>query len=205
MELKYNQFEVKATRKELEGQKEQMIEQNKTLKQQRFENTFFQMVNLHHQIVNSIDLPHPVNLKSRVCFRHFYDSFKKSMDQRDKAINFTLSTYLTIFHRNQSDLGHYFRNLYTISKFIHQSDSEDKQKYFGILRAQLSSHEQLLLFYNCLSTYGEKKFKPLVEKYQLLKNVPFEGLVIIEHKSLYKPNAYGEEESNEKETGSEIS
>mgnify|MGYP003717282061 CR=1 FL=1 len=41
LDLYYNRLEITATRKELEGQKEQMIEQNKAIKLQRFENTFF--------------------------------------------------------------------------------------------------------------------------------------------------------------------
>ena len=190
--MKYNQFEVKATRKELEGQKEQMIEQNKTLKQQRFENTFFQMLNLHHQIVNSIDLPHPVNLKSRDCFRYLYESFYNTMKDRDKSIHFSLEPYLVVYHRNESDLGHYFRNLYTITKFINNSEEIEKQKYADILRAQLSSHELLLLFYNCLSDYGNQKFKPLVEEYQLLKNISHKYLVDISHKRAFKSSAFGE-------------
>ncbi|WP_205510200.1 putative phage abortive infection protein [Longitalea arenae] len=58
-----------------------------------------------------------------------------------------------------SSLGHYFRHLFLIVKFVAYSDAltdyESKMKYLKILRAQLSNHEQILLFYNWLSTdYG---------------------------------------------------
>ena len=33
-------------------------------------------------------------------------------------------------------------------------DYDEKMKYLRILRAQLSNHEQMLLFYNWLSEYG---------------------------------------------------
>lgn len=196
MELKYNQFEVKATRKELEGQKEQMIEQNKTLKQQRFENTFFQMVNLHHKIVEGIDIRQH---KGRDCFKEIYNNiydFKKvnvpnpARPQTD--IESTITIYIKYFRGNESDFGHYFRNLYTIVKFLHKSDIQDKQKYADILRAQLSSHELLLLFYNCLSDFGKTKFKPLIENYQLLKNMPQNRLINIEHMKEYESSAFGE-------------
>lgn len=198
MELKYNRFEVKATRVELEGQKQQMIEQNKTLRQQRFENTFFQMLNLHHQIVNAIDFPHPANVKGRDCFKHIYEKrFEilcrniKNEEKLDSiGVGITLLQYEKIFKENQSDFSHYFRNLYTITKFIHQSDNEDKQKYVDILRAQLSTHELLLLFYNGLSDYGSTKFKPLIEKYALLKNMPQQSLIEVEHIKGYNSTAF---------------
>lgn len=199
MELKYNRFEVKATRIELEGQKQQMIEQNKTLRQQRFENTFFQMLNLHHQIVSSIDLKHPQKgeIKGRDCFKIIYENLeitcrnvKNSEKLESIGIGRTLIEYLRLYVANQSDFGHYFRNLYTITKFIHQSDTEDKQKYADILRAQLSTHELLLLFYNGLSDYGNRKFKPLIENYSLLKNMPQQSLIELEHIKGYDSSAF---------------
>lgn len=198
MELKYNRFEVKATRVELEGQKQQMIEQNKTLRQQRFENTFFQMLNLHHQIVNAIDFPHPVNTKGRDCFKHVYEkrliitcrNIKNNEKLNSLGIGRTVLEFERIFKENQSDFSHYFRNLYTVTKFIHQSDSEDKQRYIDILRAQLSTHELLLLFYNGLSDYGNRKFKPLIEKYALLKNMPQQSLFELEHIKGYNSTAF---------------
>src|SRR3990170_3845288 len=56
------------------GQKQQMIQQNFTMKQQRFENTFFQMVNLHHQIVNGIDIG---ETKGRDCFKLLFTTVKE--------------------------------------------------------------------------------------------------------------------------------
>ncbi|MCC6373116.1 MAG: hypothetical protein IT236_19080, partial [Bacteroidia bacterium] len=47
-ELKLQREELKDTRKEFQTQ-------NETLKLQRFENTFFNLLNQHHQIVNAID------------------------------------------------------------------------------------------------------------------------------------------------------
>ncbi len=73
---------------------------------------------------------------------------------------------------------HYFRHLYQIvkfidnSKFLDKSDEiEERYKYTSILRATLSPYELIWLFYNCISLYGNQKFKPLIEKYSLLKNI----------------------------------
>jgi len=96
---------------------------------------------------------------------------------------------------NQFRLGHYFRHLYQMVKFIDkQKTLTKKEKYFYVktLRAQLSTHEQVLLFLNSLSFMGmvwelTPKFKPgatenetklkakekmLITKYQFIKNIP---------------------------------
>jgi hypothetical protein len=58
-----------------------------------------------------------------------------------------------------SALSHYFRHLFLIVKFVAYNDAipdyKNKMKYLKILRAQLSNHEQIMLFYNWLSLeYG---------------------------------------------------
>jgi hypothetical protein len=63
------------------------------------------------------------------------------------------------FSGHSQRLGHYFRHLYLTVKSVANSkivtDYEERMKYLRILRAQLSNHEQILLFYNWLSQYGE--------------------------------------------------
>lgn len=191
IELRYNQFEVRATREELKAQKEQMVEQNKTLSQQRFENTFFQMLNLHHQIVNSIDVGTATSYKSRDSFKRIYELIKTEMRTKSKDnLDIILQRYLVYYNKYQSDLGHYFRNLYTIIKLVKFSEIEDKHKYTNIVRAQLSSHELLLLFYNCLSRNGIEKFKTLIEEFHLLKNMP-SSIIANNFRQYYKAGAFG--------------
>ena len=50
-------------------------------------------------------------------------------------------------------LGHYIRHLFQTVKFVDDQPNEiismeDKYSYVSNLRAQLSAHEQILLFYN---------------------------------------------------------
>ena len=106
-----------------------------------------------------------------------------------KVIN---SAYLDFYDKNQSEIGHYFRSLYNIAKFIHTSDIEDKCLYSNLLRAQLSVNEMMLIFYNCLSDLGGNKFKPLIEEYSLLKGIPKDLLMMTpEHECHYDENAFG--------------
>lgn len=72
---------------------------------------------------------------------------------------------------------HYFRLLYRILKFVEKTDligkDNDKEKYVytSMIRAMLSRYELVWLYYNGLSVYGNKKLKPLIEKFCMLKNL----------------------------------
>jgi len=153
-ELKLQRKELELTRGELKGQKEQMQDQNVTLKKQNFESTFFQLLRLHNDITNDIDLVGEGNkiTKGRDCFRVFYERFKKTWgksraehqgDTEKERIN---NTYLAFYERYQSKFGHYFRSLYNIIKLIDNSELPDKRLYTNLVRAQLSSFELALLF-----------------------------------------------------------
>lgn len=196
LEIMYSQLEVKYTRFELEGQKKELIEQNKTLRQQRFENTFFQLLSLHHQIVNAMDLRsgNTVSQQGRDVFKTRYSLLRNALRNSNSSDIDTINeTYLKYYKQWQTDFGHYFRNLYHIVKLIHNSDllnKTEKYKYTSILRAQLSSDELTMLFYNCLSENGIEKFKPLVEKYHFLKNMGPTDLVDIKHMDYYDKSAF---------------
>ncbi len=80
------------------------------------------------------------------------------------------------FNGHMSRLGHYFRLLFQIVKFVDQSNEiefADKFKYLKTLRAQLSNHEQLLLFYDTCSALGyEWNKRNYIVNYRLIKNIP---------------------------------
>ena len=88
--------------------------------------------------------------------------------------------YEDFYKRYQHDLGHYFRNLYHIIKFVDETDAlkssdasvehKGRRRYTSLARAQLSVYELGLLFYNGLGSEG-RKFKPLIERYGLLENL----------------------------------
>jgi len=82
------------------------------------------------------------------------------------------------FSGHASRLGHYFRHLFLLVKSVATSEVEkdyDKtMKFLKILRAQLSNHEQTLLFYNWLSGYGERwenKEYQFFTKYCMIHNL----------------------------------
>jgi hypothetical protein len=98
---------------------------------------------------------------------------------------------------HQEALGHYFRTLYHVFKFIHDSNAfteyEDKRRYTSLVRAQLSAYELALLFYNGLAPFPAheaNKFKPLIERYGLLEHLDESLLLDKSHNDFYSPSAY---------------
>lgn len=205
LEIMYSQLEVKYTRLELVGQKQEMKEQNETLRKQKFENTFFQLLNLFSSIVNSLDLrkssskPDVIST-GRDCFEIFYKRLHEALYGNYQHISsFTINSssahqainaYGQFYDNNKSDMSHYFRTMYHIIKYVDKSTIENKKQYTSIVRAQLSSYEQVMLFYNCLHDNGSEKFKPLIEKYSIFKNLDTSLIFNQDHLNEYENGAY---------------
>jgi len=70
---------------------------------------------------------------------------------------------------------------------------KDRVVYANIARAQLSDVELALLFYNGTTGEGAKGFKPLIEKYGLLKHVRADILayeIDRDNPEFYSPTAF---------------
>ncbi len=208
-DLKLQREELALTRHEMEEQTAEFEKQNETLKIQRFENTFFQMLSQFQEVVNSLSYTKEDGTKviGREIFRYTFkevllhsdiDSEDAFWDKQYTGIGDIL-TYLGWNGYMESDIptyyDHYFRLFYRILKFVRTSndlsDFEEEYKYTSILRALLSRYELLWIYYNGLSEYGEEKLKPLVERYAMLKNMRDDLLVSVkENLGSYEDSAF---------------
>lgn len=171
-ELGLSRIELSRSAKALEAQ-------NSSTAEQRKQNIFFQMLSLHNQIIESIDLHKTENqtliAKGRDCFMRFYtrlsDNYK---DEEAKNLysdhDCIIRAYKTFWNKHQLELGHYYRFLYRMVLFTDKEFANDDY-YMGILRAQISDQELLLLFYNALTPQGAA-FKGLIERWALFDNLP---------------------------------
>jgi hypothetical protein len=157
-ELSLQRKELEATREELSGQKQQLAEQTKTFQLQRFEDSFFSLLRTQADIVNAMDLVGADGkvTKSRDCFRIWYRRLRVVQSEKGvypdgQALQATQAIYKSFYDNHQADIGHYFRHLYHVVKFVDEAQIEPKKKYVSLIRAQLSGYEHLLLFYNGLS------------------------------------------------------
>lgn len=195
-------LETHFLRKEANNQLMLLKEQGELFRIQSFESTFFQLLQLHLKIADNLRYDrNNTTYVGRACFAEFYAELKEHyltvfLDDStlknavDKAQALETEKHLIDkafekFYRteNRDRLGHYFRNFYHLIEFIHVSDETlNKQKYANLVRAQLSSHEEMLIFYHAqfyshhykivLSGNAEhKKYKTLLKTYNLLEGV----------------------------------
>ena len=116
------------------------------------------------------------------------------LDDLEKTI---ISKYESFYANYHYNLGHFFRFVYHIVKYIidnYESDI-DRHKYLGILQAQLSNDELGLLFFNCISKYsvnskGEYKFHDWIDKYQLLQNIDVQNIMFAEYIGFYPETTF---------------
>lgn len=258
--------ELKLQREELEETRGEFVKQNQTLNRQRFENTFFQLLKLHSDIVDKLKIKafdgldyekreffvgavkdfkykseykyfiysglnklDPEEITAFKANRDLISSFSTKLDKEEmknlseltniEIDNFiceplenkeriVANEYKNFFHRYQYSLGHYFRNLYHIYKYIYITkliSEQDKQFYANIVRAQLSTDELVLIFYNCLTpvnyysnqpNLGYPKFKFLIDKFDIIQNMNARLLLDKKHLEIFKNNQVNETPSS---------
>lgn len=167
------------------------IKRNKeAFQQQQFEGIFFQLLRLHCDIIASMEL-NTNQAKGRQCFSYYIIELEGKMQSAFNNSPEKFDAFYDCFYnKHQATLGNYFRLLYNIVKLVKRTDGIDKYFYTNLVRAQLSSDELKLIFYNCLSTWGIEKFKPLIEEFALLKAIPVDG-ILDKFLEQYSPNAFG--------------
>ncbi|MEJ9232235.1 hypothetical protein LAV79_22820 [Peribacillus butanolivorans] len=109
------------------------------------------------------------NLAVNRISNEYVDKYKENF-MRKPLKELKIITYEEIYKDKENSIGHYYRNLYRLVKLI-QSETFDtnkevneneKRKYRGILRAQLSSFELLMIFYNVVYSKKGEKFKEIL-------------------------------------------
>lgn len=91
----------------------------------------------------------------------FDDIENLCLEELKKQQSYTVSGEIpqSILKGHQFRIAHYYRHLFQTVKFIASENEKfltykEKRKYLRILRAQLSNHEQALLFFNWYSDFG---------------------------------------------------
>lgn len=178
---------------------------------ERFNTNFYNLLNIHEEITNNLEFEYREGsdeikyVKGRSLFRFAFEevveqtsdnSTYKGMRQllRDRGLEGYEGSFSPTY------LDHYFRCMYRIVKFVDETevlaDKDEtvnlgnRSEYVAILRSKLSRHELVWLFYNGL-VYGKEKFKPLIEKYSMLKNLRVDLLVHESDVQKYSQNAFG--------------
>ncbi|MCX6147467.1 MAG: hypothetical protein NTW25_09500, partial [Candidatus Kapabacteria bacterium] len=196
---------------EVVNQTKEFKKQNETATDQKNEGTVFQLLRFHNEIISSILLEiqdmdfadgstTTRTISGRKSFVEYYDIYKRFFNTQfdtyatsniTKDILQTVidSSYEQFYEEYQADLGHYFRNVFNILKFIDGLPESNRHFFISLLNAQLSNFELALFFFHCLIEKN-KDFKELLEKYSLIATVPMDEITGL-CKKLYTPKAYG--------------
>lgn len=138
-------------RQEISEGKKEFKQQNRTLKYQRFDNTFFNMITLHNQIVETLP-------SRRESFTIFISKYINSatfsplttLDELKAEYNKVPMASVSMNTMVEDLFGHYINNLEMMIDIILDSKSNPKvqSKYLKIYFSQLTNLERILLFYH---------------------------------------------------------
>ncbi|WP_143148036.1 putative phage abortive infection protein [Algibacter luteus] len=167
------EFELQRT--ELAETRKVFEEQSETLKIQRFENTFFQLLTLHHELVDKLNFSKVsmmmnVSMEKREVLSKAFEDLEiklrhsNSISEKTStgAINYKVENPNTkeiaikrlnkaykefYFDDYKQILSHYFRNVYHIFKFIYKSQliKKSKKQFYATLVRAQLSSDELFL------------------------------------------------------------
>lgn len=188
--------------KELSHSTAALEEQSIHLDTQSFENTFFALIQLNNEIAKTLDLSEiesETYKPGRGSFRNVvnlltesYYWVKENESQNLNTIETIKESYRQFYAKNQKFVGNYIRTTEQILKFIVErcpnSDRTDPGTYIEILRAQITSHELVLLFYYSIYTTGPLNYTEL-KKLNFFQGLSKESLIDPNyHQELIKGN-----------------
>ncbi|MCV2887314.1 putative phage abortive infection protein [Ruegeria aquimaris] len=191
--------ELSEQRRVLSEQKDEFAKTNENMLAQRFEVSFFELLATLNSIVESIDIINAngqVTAKGRDCIKIYYERLVKLYEKRSSQSNLERINE-EFWTKYSHEFGHYFRFLYNSLRAVSENP-QSQERHGKLLRAMLSDHELLLLFYNCLHPKGEKMIKYVVE-FELFDNLPVEKLLDPKHEKLVPATAFGREDTSERE------
>lgn len=201
-------------------QQQDIKDSKKEIQKQNFENTFFNLIKIHNDLVANFREYHILNDGTqhfmyggesisffldkfkKSCFSGFYTpnenlSHEENKEQADKNRNIDPKVLKVNI---ESKLGRknlkFIENIYSTLNLIDRAEFVDKTKdeifYLETLHAQISDEELVLIFYYTLAKHSDKK--SLLEKYQFFKNLNEQLLYNWEKEILlYKKEAFDEQ------------
>lgn len=182
----------KSQKQELEKTVNISEKQHNLLSIQKFETTFFNMLQNLQTIVNNMVDPHG-KMTGRNYLHELFEDFHFKIindndfkyakmtvndENKDSLKSIVIKLYDNLFNVHSYNLGHYFRTVHNILKLIlNELENDDLiKKYSSIFQAQLSNDELGFIFYNSLSDYSlnkenEPQFRNMLDKLCVLENI----------------------------------
>jgi hypothetical protein len=163
------------------SQKKELSETTKTMKQQRFETTFFNLIELKNNSMNkmNIDILYPEGTYKNTVngdeyIGHYYNELRtiyirnaKSFTEnsKDHAYDTLLETFSEFYNNSiPSALKQHLKLLYTFYHLKLDSGLSEFGTYSLILNSNMSKHESIMYYYYLLVFYG----RPIMDQNEKL-------------------------------------
>lgn len=163
-----------------------------------------EILNKWNRVLNKSYKSKKVRLTNDIIYKRQENKFRDPQGSDNDIIENYHNKFIKYYGGHQFRLGHYFRHLFQIVKYINEQEEiafKVKYEYIKTLRAQLSTYEQAILLLNSLSTmgypweiqpeintslksYNVKDFR-LITKYNLIKNIPGSTIFGIDFRKIY--------------------
>lgn len=172
----------------------------------QFENTFFMLLSQQRSILHQIEgeLIDSYGVKRNYEGYAYISKLRQNLEIRLSDLMYeellisrenknilkvkVHSLYHDLFQSHASQLGHYFRHLYHIVKFVDGSSEPNKKKYVDIVQSQMNTDELYLTAINGVSNYGRKRMLPLLDKYSFLENLIIDDSAVSQLIAIFYPN-----------------
>lgn len=173
-------------------------EQQRQTEMRQFEENFFQLLDGFRFIRKELNSVNDAENVGKDCLEYVRGLLEKPIDAICAAENafdtlnaLTTRTkidkvYQNVFIPQANQLGHYFRSLYHLLKYIDTHCPEDdnggggKKMYFDLVQSQMSVDELYITCINGISSYGRKNLHPILDKSSFLENLAIDDNVSIQ-------------------------
>lgn len=188
-ELGYSRSELELTRIELKRSATALENQSEQLNRQNASRAFFDLFEMYKSVVTSVERgTGDKRATGKAALEKFAERFYPYSIYARGA--YSLEQVQEAHSDVNSDLGNYFRLIYRILAYL-SSVHDQSDFYADMFRAQLSTAELHLLFFNCLSEVGAPMMQFSAE-FALFDNMPIppgDGLESILHN--FDADAFG--------------
>ncbi|MGN7453880.1 putative phage abortive infection protein [Paenibacillus pasadenensis] len=169
-ELVLQREEISKSTDELAGQKELMAKQ-------QFDNTFFNLLSLHSQVLESLE--YPDNIKGHQVFKKFHTKM------RTRLTDNSIVTFKQVYEESNLAFDNFIKTTVTIVDFVKSQSSltyTSKRQYLDFYKTQFGDHEKIFLFYYCHSY--DVGLKYILHEYNFLEGID-ESLFVDELKEFW--------------------
>lgn len=165
--------ELRLQRKELELTRNEFKKQNRTLKYQRFETTFFNLVRFHNDIVVSLGGANTFykfyieHLDKRINSSNLQNLNKHNIENIYNEVREMVGVgKINSFLFAEQYFGHYVRNFSSIVELaLTKKTTKGKEKYLNLYFAQITDYERIFLFFHLnLSRRSRLSYYPILSQ-----------------------------------------